>query len=466
MNPSIRKYLLVNLLLGVTIVILLTAIVNYYLAQHDIERHLDILLSQSAYSIDALISDDISQRNLSKLQSQVKEISRNVRKALKKIRKETEVPYRNTFEFQIWNAAGKMILHTKKAPAIDLINAPTGFSIKTYDHIPWRIFKLHNQKTGISILVAERFNTRHALGRRITNDYLLTILFAYPLLGLLIWCIVGRGLGSLKRVTNELSHRDPSYLEPVDTQSVPVEIKPLVDELNELFLRLQQAFGREKRFASDAAHELRTPLAALKTQAQVALKSANTQEKHATLIKVLSGVDRCTHIVEQLLTLSRLVPEASTLHDITKLNLPHLITEVLAELAPTAVDKQIDIELIADDQDINIMGNTTAITILARNLIDNAIRYTPEGGQIKVFVFAEGDKATIRVQDNGPGIPAELRARVFERFYRVLGNKSPGSGLGLAIVQQIASFHNATVTLSEPESGTGLVVDITFPKIN
>lgn len=463
MNPSIRKYLLINLLLGVTIIILLTAIVNYYLAQQDIEKHLDMLLSQSAYAIQALVSDDYHKRDLKKLQSAIDVIPHKVKKTLKKYnKKHPNANYPNTFEFQVWSPSDLMILRTNNAPTFALSDKQSGYGFKMINHTPWRTFTLRDPKTKVTVIVAERFNSRHAFGRSISNDYLITILFAYPILGLLIWSIVGRGLGSLKRVTHEVSHRDPSFLEPVDVQSVPLEIKPLVEELNQLFHRLAEAFEREKRFAGDAAHELRTPLAALKTQAQVILKSM--KDSHS-LVNIIAGVDRCTHIVEQLLILSRLVPEsAATIHDVTEFNLDNVITETLAVLVNDALEKQIEIEFVNQCPGLKIEGNATAVAILTRNLVDNAIRYTPEAGTVKVFLFNEGDYVRLRVQDNGPGIPEQLRKRVFERFYRVLGNKSPGSGLGLAIVQQITALHQGSISLSSPKDGSGLVIDVVLPK--
>lgn len=463
MNPSIRKYLLINLLLGVTIIILLTAIINYYLAQNDIEKQMDMLLGQSAFAIQALFSDDYEKRNINKVQSNVNQIPTNLRQTLERYHSSGSSLYQNALAFQIWKSDDTLLLRTNNAPIYRLSDQPHGYSFKSVNGVPWRTFSLFDPESKVTIIVAERFNNRHAFGRTLSNDYLLTILFAYPLLGLLIWSIVGRGLGSLKRVTNELSHRDRNYLEPVDVQSVPYEIRPLVDELNQLFMRLHEAFEREKRFAGDAAHELRTPLAALKTQAQVALKQMHSEETHHSLVNVIRGVDRCTHMVEQLLTLSRLVPEASSINDMAEIHLPNLIAEILADLVPAALDKKIDIELKVDDPNIYVMGNATSINILTRNLVDNSIRYTPESGSIIVRVFMKDGQATLRVQDTGPGIPPELRARVFERFYRVLGTKAPGSGLGLAIVQQIAELHSATVTLSSPETGSGLIVDVMFP---
>jgi two-component system sensor histidine kinase QseC len=286
----------------------------------------------------------------------------------------------------------------------------------------------------------------------------------YPLSGLVIWIIIGRGLSSLRRFANEVAQRAADHLEPVNLEEVPSEITPLVDELNKLFLRLKQAFDREQRFAGDAAHELRTPLAALKTQAQVALKATNPYEKQTHLFQVIAGVDRCTHVIQQLLTLSRMNPETVTLDDLTNVDLPKIATEVIMQLAPQAVDKQIEIELVAEDPDCIITGNTAGIYAMIHNLVDNAIRYTPNNGFIKVIIQNLPKQIVLRVIDTGTGIPAELRSRVFERFFRVLGTNTQGSGLGLAIVLQIAKLHKGDVILGTPENGIGLEVEVTFPK--
>ena len=201
------------------------------------------------------------------------------------------------------------------------------------------------------------------------------MLLTFPLSGLLIWIIIGRGLDSLDRVAQEVANRAPTHLEPVDLQEVPEEIKPVIDELNKLFYRLQEGFEREKRFAADAAHELRTPLAALKAQAQVALNTTNIEEKNSALQKLIVSVNRSAHIVQQLLTMSKLVPEASSINDIDDVNLVKIAREVLAMLAPTAVEKQIELDFEHDEHPPKLAGNPTALGILIRNLVDNAIRY-------------------------------------------------------------------------------------------
>jgi two-component system sensor histidine kinase QseC len=314
------------------------------------------------------------------------------------------------------------------------------------------------------IVVAELYEIRNVLADSITRNNAYILLLTYPFFGLVIWFIVGFAFRSVTRVTTEISNRASTFLEPVDANFVPIEIKPLVTELNQLFIRLKLAFNRNKRFAGDAAHELRTPLAALKTQAQVALKMDNEVERHNALLKVIQGVDRSTHVVAQLLTLSRLSQE-ETLNDLHPLNLHKLATEIIAYLVPIALEKNIEVELLPPPADSMIIANDTAIGILIRNVVDNSIRYTPPNGEVTISIFNEEDKIIFRVVDTGPGIPLELRERVFERFFRILGTTAAGSGLGLAIVSQIAELHQAEIFLSSPPNGVGLQFSIAFNKI-
>lgn len=468
MKSSIRKFLLFNLLLAITITTTLTAIGNYYLDQKDIQNHLDTLMAVSALSYQALLGDDLHQRPLIKIQDTLETIPQKIDTFYQKRFLNDEPPenYMDKFNFQVWTNGGKLLLHSSTAPKIPLTSDIDGFSDKKIANQDWRVFTTYNDKAGIRTVLAERYDTRNELGHRIAQDDLYIMLLTFPLSGLLIWIIIGRGLDSLDKVAEEVANRAPSHLEPVDLHEVPEEIKPVIDELNKLFFRLKEGFEREKRFAADAAHELRTPLAALKTQAQVALHTNDIAEKNQALQKLIASVNRSTHIVQQLLTMSRLVPEAAHIDGKDEVNLSRLTREILAMLAPSAVEKQIDLEFEANAENVSIYGNPTALGILIRNLVDNAIRYCNEQGHghIKVTLSkSHHDEVMLEVCDNGPGIPPELRTRVFERFFRVLGNKSPGSGLGLAIVQQICELHNGRIVLDSPKEGTGLIARVFLP---
>ncbi len=453
--PSIRKFLLINLLLTITLTTYVTLVGNYYIDQKEIQKHLDMLMSQYAFSLQALLSHEDIPQHYKEIQKQLNEVP--------KLAKEYIDSRQSNYQILIWDRSGSLLLHSANAPHIALKDYRPGYSDVYADGKPWRVFSLAGQHTQYNISVLEGYDIRNDLAQRITRDDIYVMLITYPLCGLLIWVIIGRGLNILRKVANEVANRAPSHLVPVNIEYVPVEIKPLIDELNRLFLRLQLAIEREKRFSGDAAHELRTPLAALKTQTQVALKATDPIELRHILLNVISGVDRCTHVIQQLLTLSKLAPEADTINDSIQVSLVKLTAEVIAQLAPIALDKNVEIVLDAEKESIAVMGNVTALSILVRNLVDNAIRYTPSGGFVRVDIFTTPDSVVLKVIDNGPGIPPELRERVFERFFRVLGNKSPGSGLGLAIVQQIARLHNAELVLADPPGGHGLEVRVSFP---
>ncbi len=463
MRSSIRKFLLVNLLLAVTITTTLTAIGNYYLDQKDIQEHLDALMAISALSYQALLSEDLHHRPISNIQANLNRIPHQIETYSPRPHFLNQTPeyYLDKFNFQVWSHH-HLILRSPGAPTIPLFTEQDGFSDKMIGGQKWRVFTTTTKNTHIHIVLAERYDTRNELGQRIALDDLYIMLLTFPLSGVLIWIIIGKGLDSIERVTQEVADRAPSHLEAVNIKALPDEIKPLIDELNKLFARLKEGFEREKRFAADAAHELRTPLAALKAQAQVALNTNNIDEKNIALQKVIASVNRNTHIVQQLLTMSRLLANGEDETDMDQVNLAKITREVLVMLAPAAVQKQIELEF-DDMKPGEFLGHPTAISILVRNLVDNAIRYAnKQDGCVQVRVYQDQNNVILEVQDNGPGIPEELQNRVFERFFRALGNESPGSGLGLAIVQQIVALHHARITLDTPPEATGLIVRVLF----
>lgn len=463
MTPSIRTFLLINLLLSVTLITSLAIIGNLFLEHRDLQAHLDSQLSLVGLTISAFAGENIAQHNLAQVQQHINAIPDLSNKFYyaqhQKPRHKTGY---EKIQFQVWRH-GKLLLHSIGVPTEPLSNGKSGFDDRWLHDKSWRTFTIYDKNTDIAIMVGEQYNFREELEGKITQDSVLIMLLTYPFLGLLIWLIVGRGLDSIKRIAAALRQREPSYLEPVDLQSIPVEIKPLIDELNKLFRRLREAFEREKRFAADAAHELRTPLAALMTQVQVALNAKTEAERKSALQKVIVGVDRSVHVVQQLLILSRTVPEV-IMRDMVAVNLNEQAAQVIADLVPEALKKHSDIELKAPPEPAIIKGAATAINILLRNLIDNAIRYTPSYSKVIVEISLTSKSVILKVIDNGPGIPKELRTRVTERFFRILGNKAPGSGLGLGIVLQIASIHHADLVLDTPSSGQGLEVRLTFQR--
>ncbi len=418
-------------------------------------------MGQAGLSFQALLPPELTPNTLKTLQKQLEAMHKQANRYIKKYPRRFD--YEDRFQIQVWNKHHELILHSSNAPLEPLSNGKTGFSKVTFYNQPWRVFTTKPSKEGHFIVLAERYDIRTELAHRIMRDDVLIMLLAYPLLALLVWIVLGKGLSSLKRIAKEVSDRDRDYLEPVDIAKVPEEIKGLVDELNKLLIRLQEALDREKRFAGDAAHELKTPLAALKTQAQVALRTTDENRINA-LNNLIRSVDRSTHVVQQLLTLSRMGPENGVLDGIKSFNLRQLVADEIALIAPIAIEKDIDISLQCDDDNVPVLGNPTALSILVRNLLDNGVRYTPPHSEVTISLASTEEGVIFTVADNGPGIPEALQQRVFERFFRVLGTQQSGTGLGLAIVSQIAILHNAPIKLSTPDSGQGLTIQIVFPK--
>tara|TARA_B100001093_G_C26843265_1_gene1021592 strand:- start:1176 stop:2534 length:1359 start_codon:yes stop_codon:yes gene_type:complete len=449
-------------------VILITSLAivgNLFLTHKDIQNNLDSTLVISAKRINAIVGINLPSEDILTVQKNLDTIDTRKFSSGASDRDTSISSLSKTvgaIEFQIWDK-NVLILHSKNMPQSPLIAHKTGFSNIWENDQTWRVYTHKNQNSGITVVTAEHGDYRQHLENQLTRDSIFIMLATYPFLGILIWAIIGKGLRSLQSVTSELKHRDRNYLEPVDLKPLPTEVEPLIDELNSLFYRLKEAFNRHERFTSDAAHELRTPLAALSTQIQVALRADTPEARNKSLLKVLGGVNRCTHLIQQLLTLSRMAPEAG-IQNPSPVKLSRQASDVAAMLAPEAITKNIDLELLAPNSDATIIGNPTAINILIRNLVDNAIRYTPVDSFVKIDIKETSSNVILQVIDNGPGIPQNLRERVFERFYRMIGNKASGTGLGLGIVLQITKLHKATIELLEPKDHSGLEVKITFPK--
>lgn len=465
MAPSIRTFLLINLLLSVTLITSVAIVSNLFLAHSNIQNQLDLQLIRTTVQLKDILEATTRIKNPNLLAKHIQhDISPNIIPLLKADHlKKAFFDFHSSSSYQIWRKNKSLLVRSPEAPHIALDTERMYLSTRWYNGERWRVFTAYDDKVQRYIMVSEQANIRQKLENQLTQDSIIIMLITYPFLGLLIWFVVGKALGSLKKVAQEVSHRSTQYLEPVDLSSVPTEIEPVINELNSLFQRLQEAFEREKRFAADAAHELRTPLAALKTQAQVLLHSETFEHNRAPLQKLIEGVDRATHVVQQLLTLSRMLPQEG-LQDPESVNLTATAREMMAYLVPAALEKDIELELRAPDEAAMVLGNNTMLGVLLRNLIDNAIRYSPPGSQVIIDIENHAHMIVLHVIDNGPGIAPELRERVFERFYRVMGTKAMGTGLGLGIVRQITLLHHAKIDLNTPQSGQGLQVTITFPK--
>ncbi|TFV88683.1 two-component sensor histidine kinase, partial [Oxalobacteraceae bacterium OM1] len=268
-----------------------------------------------------------------------------------------------------------------------------------------------------------------------------------------------QGLSPVRRVAREVEARDAAALAPISDADLPEEITPLTHALNKLLKRLGHALGAQRAFIADAAHELRTPLTALKLQIQLAKRAGSEEERKMAFAELEQGFDRAMHMVQQLLTLARQEPGASP-QKRENVDLAALAQQVAGTLASVAHDKRIDLGVSRADP-VTLEGDPDALRVMLENVVENAMRYTPEGGAVDVAVKTVNGGALVQVADNGPGIPAGELERVFDRFYRVPGTAVQGSGLGLSIVREIADAHGAEVKLAN--TAPGLKVEIIFP---
>jgi len=366
--------------------------------------------------------------------------------------------YARKVAFQIWQD-GELRLHSLHAPATALADRTEGFSEREIDGQRWRVYSTRDAERHIQIHVGERLDIRDKLAVELAENLLRPLLFGLPVLAALIWLAVRRGLRPLDTLAAQVAAREPNNLSPIDSGHHPAETRPLIERLNALFVRLGRSLEQERRFTADAAHELRTPLAGIRAQAQVALGANDEAERNRALLAAIQGCDRATHLVEQLLTLARI--DAAGNAPMETVSLRNLAREVLAELAPQALAKGVGIEL-ADGEEGQVSAQAAWLRILLRNLLDNAVRYSGKGDTVRVEIGRDQGRIALWVIDTGPGIPEAERAQVRERFYRVLGTGEEGSGLGLSIVQRIAEAHGAELRLLAGDNGRGLKVGIVF----
>ena len=362
---------------------------------------------------------------------------------------------------QIWDQSGVQIYLSRPGlPPPE--SSGMGFSTVSTPAGDWRIF---GAVVGNNVVqVSQPTSVREELAAAMALRTMLPLLVLLPVLILLIWITVGRGLKPLIEVASAVSTRSAEALQPLPEQRLPREVKPIVSALNELLARLGRSLSLQRSFIADAAHELRTPLAAVQLQIQVAERAATDADRTATFVQLKGGIDRATRLAEQLLTLARNEPEAAET-PFMPVNLTDIARNVVVERAPIADAKDIDLGLsgVAPAQ---IMGDAEALRVMLGNLIDNAIHYTPPKGAVDVGVEMQSDGACLVVTDTGRGILPAERERVFDRFYRGETTGKTGSGLGLAIVRKVAQRHRASVALGEGSGGRGLKVTVRFPGAN
>lgn len=457
-NPrrSLRRHLILLLLGGIALIWAGVGYLVWWSALHEVEEVLDANLAQTARLLLTLAHHEM------------RDAHHHPQAATKTIVELDDIEllghrYEHKIAFRILDAQGRVLLHSPNAPP-EMHTAVLGaYEEQQYGNQGWRLFSLGLEDG--SVQVGMLLEIRDEVVSYILQSTLWPMPFGLACVALVVGWAVGRGLRPLDRLAAELVGRSADDLHRLAQDNTPLELQPLVEALNGLLARLQQAFDNERRFTADAAHELRTPLAAIRVQAQVAQQATHDAQRDRALYQIIQGVDRATHLVEQLLTLARADAQQRSSQPHPRANLAQVAQQVVGQSAGLAIERAIDLGLDCPTPGAWwVSGDAAALAILLRNLVDNALRYTPSGGVVQVQLRTQGQTIELSVIDNGPGIPEDAQARVFERFYRHAPQSISGSGLGLSIVQRIADLHGAQIKLGSGLEGQGLQVAVWFER--
>lgn len=363
------------------------------------------------------------------------------------------------FVIRVWDRSGLTVYLSRPHESLPEVTQ-LGYSTTDTREGEWRVYSI--QHHGATIAVAQPMRVRRQLAADAAWSTLKPFFVLLPVLGVLIWVLVGHGLQPLARLARALGDRTPESLAPLPDHELPEEIQPLVFSLNDLLARLKAAMDVQRAFVADAAHELRTPLTALQLQTQLVERAVDETARTAAINELKSGLQRTSHVVAQLLTLARQEPGAVE-SPMAELRLAELVRHSVVAHSRLAQAGQVDLGVTQADEATTVSGDAGALRILLDNLIANAVRHTPAGGRIDVCCGENDGAAYLEVADSGPGIPPGERTRVFDRFYRRGGDGENRSGLGLSIVRTIADRHGAQVSLGESPAG-GLLARVVFPR--
>jgi two-component system sensor histidine kinase QseC len=456
---SVRRRLMLLVFGSIAVVLSFTLACSYRAATHEVDKWDDARLMQVAHMLALLDQKDLSALSRTHIDAR-DEYSDNSTNASDE---DGDKRPRNIL-FQVSEKNG----HVSGDPELvslgnwgPLSGLESGARTMSLGDRQWHTYTLHDEASGRTVLVLEPTNHRSDLATGVARRIGRPILLALPVLALLVWISISKSLDSLRTVSRAISGRDAGKLDPIDTGIAPIEIRPLVDAINRLLSRLSLSMSRERAFTADAAHELKTPLAAIKVQAQVALSAQDVTQQRLAMQRVIQGVDRSAHLAEQLLQLARL-------DEYDKIPCSPVVLDPLARDAivaneAEALRKDVSIILLADTHP-EVIAEPALMRILLCNLIDNAIKYGNVGGRVEVAVWEDTHGVQLTVRDNGPGVAEDERGRLTDRFFRASGTSASGSGLGLSIVARIVAYFGAQLSFDTGIDGRGLTVEISFPR--
>ncbi len=458
MSLTWRLFLCVSGLNIITMIIV--GVLGLHSANINISEDYDAQLITEATILWEIVEEDSNDARMSAFEIETFDVE-HTSQLLERFEESSMLDYAQWRAFRVWYK-GKLVMHSDNADIFPMEIMPHGFNNLVVGKDTWRAFSIHDNTNDLIVTTFENLRNRELMQRDIMLDIIVPLLVALPLLGIIFSIGIGFGLKGLTRLAGKLATRsaaDFSYLESGD---LPKELKPLADSINTLLSKLEGALGHEREFIDHAAHELRTPLSALKLQAQLLSKSVREPSCESLLTELLASVDRTAKLVDQLLLMSRVSNQKIVLgHVVVSL----VMQEALGMVATRIVDKDLRLNFQSEDG-LSVLAQPDLLRTFFGTIIDNAIKYTPRGGDIDISLTQETSHVLISITDSGEGIPEAERTRVFDRFYRISGSIQPGSGLGLAIASQIAELLAATIDIETPENGKGLRVLIRFPSYN
>lgn len=457
-NPSLRSRLLRLVLVPLSFVLLIDIVGSYFVVRHVANDVYDVELNEIAREMLLHVTRDGGALGFS--------LSPEAERTLL-LDKEDQVYY------AIHTVDGKLIAGDPSLP-------PARQTIRRGKDTAYYDGSLQGQDVRVALLrgkplleppaeavmiqVAETQIKRDRHERTLLIQLILPQVLLILIAGILIWRGVAHGLAPLRKLQQELATRSHLDLSPIAADNVPGEVEPLVGAVNDLMTRVDGVLGFQGRFIADTAHQLRTPVAGLKAHAELAMRETDPTQLKRALGHLYTSAERLSRLVSQLLSLARNEPN-NVAANFVPFDLNQLALRTAQEWVPLAYKKQIDLGFETAEQAVFLNGEAARVTEMINNLVDNAIRYTPSGGRVTVRVLKDEDGAHLVVSDDGTRIPIDERQRIFERFHRLLGNHEEGSGLGLAIVHEIATLHNATITLEDDIDGVGNTFTVTFPEV-
>lgn len=437
---SMRARLLLILLLTTGAVWLSAAAWIYWSTQARVEQVLDARLREAARMVDSLITDN--RIEIATAAGAIEGLD---------VETMTDEPYSHQLSCQIWSLAGTLVGRSEAAPRERLASSDDGFSQTSIDGQTWRVYTVLNSDRGVQVMVGDNLQVRRSLVNDVMTGTLLPMTLVLPIAGLLIWLSVQRGMRPLDRMAGLLGQRHADDLRPVDLPDAPGELRPALDAINGLFGRVAGAREREKSFTAFAAHELKTPLAGLKTQAQIALASDDPGIRRHALEQIAGGVDRSSRLVRQLLDLA--AADANEERETTQSADPAaIVRDSVQSVESLAARRGLAIDVQGAHDGIVACDRALATTAL-RNIVENGVLHSPAGGTVRIVISSSGQEIRFDIIDAGPGMTRDDLSHARERFYRGAGRDGAGSGLGLAIVDTIMRRVDGRLTLANEEGG-------------